>query len=136
MGAVGLDLRTAGRFALVDHIGTVRTIPHSGWQGQARLFDGPEFRLRWPLGRPRIFWLEDRELRGHRRRGERFANEPGTGSAVPSTVLANLRQLAQKVLRSIDAGESPSGGCRYGTADVPCASSTTRARLPFTRGDQ
>ena len=139
IGAVGLDLRRAGRAALVDHIGTVLAILHSGCHGQARLFDGPELRLRWPLGRPRIFWLIDRELRGHRRRGERFGNgaEPGTGSAVPSTVLADLRQLAQKALRSIDAGERLSGGCRYGgIAGVPCAPSTTRPRLPFTRGDQ
>ena len=138
MGAVGLELRRAGRVARWTKIGTVLAIPQSGCHGQARLFDGPELRLRWPLGRPRIFWPKDRELRGHRRRGERFVNgaEPWTDSAVPSTVLADLRRLAQKALRSIDAGESPSGGCRYGIAGVPCAPSTTRPRLPFTRGDQ
>jgi hypothetical protein len=90
MGAGGHDLRRAGRVALVDHIGTVLAIPRSGCDGQARLFEGPELRLRWPLGQPRIFWPKDRELRGNWGRGECFGNraEPGTGSAVLSTVLA------------------------------------------------
>lgn len=138
MGAVGLDLSRAGWVAPMGYSGTVLPIPQGNWHAQARLLDGPDLRLRSPLGRPCIFWRKDRGVRGHRRRAERFGNgaEPVTGSAVPSTVLADLRQLAEKALRSIDAGESPSGGCRYGIAGVPCAPSTTRRRLPFTRGDQ
>ncbi len=137
MGAGGLDLRRAGRVALVDHIGAVLAIPHSGCDGQARLFDGAELRLRWPLGRARILWPKDQELRGNWGRGERFGNraEPGTGSAVLSTVLRDLRQLAQKALRASDAGESPSRGCRNGIAGVPCAGATARPRLPLTLGD-
>lgn len=51
MGVLGLDLRRAGRGALMDQIGAVLAIPHGGWHGQARLFDGPDLRLRWLLRR-------------------------------------------------------------------------------------
>ncbi len=51
MGVLGLDLRRAGRVALMDQIGAVLAVPHGGWHGQARLFDGPDLRLRWLLAR-------------------------------------------------------------------------------------
>src|SRR4051812_6782942 len=51
MGVLGLDLGQSGRVALMDQIGAVLAIPHGGWHGQARLFDGPDLRLRWLLGR-------------------------------------------------------------------------------------
>jgi hypothetical protein len=51
MGVLGLDLRTAGRVALMDQIGAGLAIPHGGWHGQARLLDGSDLRLRWLLKR-------------------------------------------------------------------------------------
>jgi len=51
MGVLSLDLRRAGRVALMGRIETALAIPHGGWHGQARLFDGPDVRLRWLLGR-------------------------------------------------------------------------------------
>lgn len=49
MGVLGLDLRKEGRGALMDQIGAALGIPHGGWHGQARLFEGPDLRLRWLL---------------------------------------------------------------------------------------
>jgi hypothetical protein len=51
MGVLGLDVGRAGRVALMDQIGATLAIPHGGWHGQARLFDGPDLRVRWLLGR-------------------------------------------------------------------------------------
>ncbi|HVZ87316.1 MAG TPA: hypothetical protein VHG72_10115 [Polyangia bacterium] len=51
MGVLGLDLRKPGRVALMDQIGATLAIPSGGWHGQARLFAGPDLRLRWLLQR-------------------------------------------------------------------------------------
>ena len=45
MGELGLDLRRAGRVALMNQIGMALGIPTGGWHGQARLFKGDDIRL-------------------------------------------------------------------------------------------
>jgi hypothetical protein len=51
MGVLGLDLRRAGRAALMNQIAVALEIPAGGWQGQAKLFDGPDIRLRAMLAK-------------------------------------------------------------------------------------
>lgn len=53
MGVLGLELERAGRVALIDQVGATLAIPHGGWHGQARLFDGDDIRLRWLFARLR-----------------------------------------------------------------------------------
>ena len=46
MGVIGLDLRRAGRVTLMNQIGSFLQIPPGGWNGQAKLFEGRDIRLR------------------------------------------------------------------------------------------
>src|SRR5262245_38030578 len=51
IGQLGTELHRGGRVTLMNQIGGFLGIPAGGWNGQVRLFDGNDIRLRWLLAK-------------------------------------------------------------------------------------